>query len=264
MLRGDVANDVEMKWPEWSAQTADALTKRVSKLSDQAANLPENDPKRQEFLNQVEKTINAQKMLLSIPADKVKQMLFPDIYQHEQSQKAAIVEARAANQVELLNQKQDFQNKLMNQKFEHWKEMQGIKAQSAKEIQDTKYAFLKDMKMAGFAADKTGVKILQGAYMEQLRDVEKEIRGINPLHFNIGSEEENNAAYKAARMPLLQRRAEIAADLKDLSGIPQTKPATNDVMKSMPPAGQNKGRTIRDTATGKRYQSNGASWVEVR
>jgi hypothetical protein len=241
MLRGDVANDVEMKWPEWSAQTADALTKRVSKLSDQAANLPENDPKRQEFLNQVEKTINAQKMLLSIPADKVKQMLFPDIYQHEQNQKAAIVEARAAivearaaNQVELLTQKQGFQNDLLNQKFEHWKEMQGIKAQSAKELQDYKFDFLKQQKVAAFAANEFGRNLQAKGYQEQLRDVEKEIRDVVPLHFQ--SDEE----YKAARAPLEQRRNEIMAELKELSGIPQTKPAGGGgaVPGKMPPGAQ--------------------------
>jgi len=86
MKRGDVAQAVEMNWPEWTAQTADALTQKVSKLSEQAANLPENDPKRGEIMKQVEKTIKAQQMLEGIPADKVKQTLFPDVVQWEQKQ----------------------------------------------------------------------------------------------------------------------------------------------------------------------------------
>jgi len=41
-------------------------------------------------------------------------------------------------------------------------------------------------------------------------------------------------------------------------------PAQSQVMPSLPPAQQHKGRTIRDTATGKMLQSNGMSWVEVK
>lgn len=36
------------------------------------------------------------------------------------------------------------------------------------------------------------------------------------------------------------------------------------VFSAMPPAGKLTGRTITDTATGKRYTSNGKSWIEVR
>jgi hypothetical protein len=35
-------------------------------------------------------------------------------------------------------------------------------------------------------------------------------------------------------------------------------------MTSMPDPVQNKGRTIKDTETGKRYQSNGKTWVEIK
>lgn len=247
MKRGDVASAVEMKWPEWTTQTADALTQKVSKLSEQAANLPENDPKRQEILNQVEKTIKAQKMLESIPADKVKQILFPDIHNYEQNQKAALVELR-----------QGFQNELLQNKFDQWKEVQGIKFNNQKELQDAKYAFLKDLKVAGAGADALGKKILQGAYMEQLRDVDVQLRNMNPLQF------ENDEAMQAAKGPLTARRDDILADLRELSGVPQTKPAANDVMKTMPPATGNKDRTVKDTATGKRYKSNGTSWIEVK
>ena len=37
-----------------------------------------------------------------------------------------------------------------------------------------------------------------------------------------------------------------------------------DAMPTLPPAQQHKGRTIRDTATGKMLKSNGMSWVEVQ
>jgi hypothetical protein len=246
MLRGDVAGTVEMKWPEWAAQTSDSLTQKVGKLSEQAANLPDNDPKREEIGKQIEKTIKAQQMLEGIPADKVKQIFFPDIHQWEQNQKSNLLEMR-----------QGFQNELLQNKFDQWKEVQGIKFQNAKELQDAKYDFLKNLKLTNIAGDVTGRRILQGAYQEQLRDVDIQLRTMNPLQY--GSDEE----FQAAKVPLEQRRNDIMNDLKELSGVEQKKDG-GDVMKSMPPAAQHKDRTIRDTGTGKRYKSNGSAWVEVK
>jgi hypothetical protein len=42
----------------------------------------------------------------------------------------------------------------------------------------------------------------------------------------------------------------------------QQQPAS--AMHAMPPAAQHSGKIIRETVTGKRYQSNGSGWVEVR
>ncbi len=44
----------------------------------------------------------------------------------------------------------------------------------------------------------------------------------------------------------------------------QTAPQNQGTLNGAPPAAQHAGRIIRDTATGKRYQSNGASWLEVQ
>jgi hypothetical protein len=113
---------------------------------------------------------------------------------------------------ELLAAKQDFTNKLTQQKFEN-----------AKELQDAKYQLLKDMKMAGVQADAMGRKIMQGAYMEQLRDVDKQLQGMNPLMY------ENDEAFRAARQSYEARRRDIINDLKELSGLPVKKPtATGD------------------------------------
>lgn len=164
----------------------------------------------------------------------------------EQNSKAALAELKAG-----------FQSQLMNQKFEQWKELNDLKFQNQKELQDAKYNFLKDMKVSGAMGDNLGKKILQGAYQEQLRDVNKSIRELNPMLF------ENTEAFNAAKADLELRREDIMGNIKDLSGVP-TKPKAEKPMSSMPSAAQNKGRTVRDTQTGKRYTSNGSSWVEVK
>jgi hypothetical protein len=246
MLRGDVAGAIEMKWPEWSAQAAETLSQKVGKLTDQAAAMPENDPKRKEVLGQIEKTVNAMKLMESIPADKIKQTLFPDIHQYDQNQKA-----------ELMATKNAFSNELLNQRFEQYKDIQGLKFQNQKDLQDAKFQMLKDLKMSNAFGDTVGRNILASGYREQLRDVDIQIRNMNPLMF------ENDAAFQAARIPLEQRRDEIMADLKDLSGVAPKKEAGKE-MAAMPPAGQHKGKIIRDTETGKRFQSNGSAWVEVK
>ncbi|MFH2076842.1 MAG: hypothetical protein ABIJ57_16140 [Pseudomonadota bacterium] len=88
LKRGDIADAVEMNWPEWTAQSADSLEQKAGKLSKQAAALPKNDPKLKEIMGQLEKVINTQKTIESIPADKVKQVLFKDVYQYDQAQEA--------------------------------------------------------------------------------------------------------------------------------------------------------------------------------
>jgi hypothetical protein len=119
----------------------------------------------------------------------------------------------------LLEQRQGFQNELLQSKFDQYKEMQGLKFQNAKELQDAKYVMIKDMKVAGAGADALGRKILQGGYMEILRDVDKQLREMNPLMF------ENEDAFRAAKIPLEEKRTDILTDLRDLSGIPGKKPA---------------------------------------
>ncbi len=44
----------------------------------------------------------------------------------------------------------------------------------------------------------------------------------------------------------------------------QATPQNQGTLNGAPPAAQHSGRIIRDTATGKRFKSNGASWLEVR
>lgn len=46
--------------------------------------------------------------------------------------------------------------------------------------------------------------------------------------------------------------------------LPEAAQSQSAAMPSLPPAQAHKGRTIRDTATGKMLQSNGMSWVEVK
>lgn len=41
-------------------------------------------------------------------------------------------------------------------------------------------------------------------------------------------------------------------------------PTDTGVMNTMPPAGQHKGKIVKDTDTGKRYKSDGKAWVEVK
>lgn len=57
-----------------------------------------------------------------------------------------------------------------------------------------------------------------------------------------------------------QRRQEL-----ETSGqIPKRKAQVAKPMTEMPPAAAHKGRKIRDTETGKRYESNGKEWIEVQ
>ena len=84
LLLGDVANVVQNKWPEWKAQSGESLYTKASQLSDKAAALPENDPKRKELMAQIDKAMKTMTLIESIPDDKVKQTLFPDIWQKEQ------------------------------------------------------------------------------------------------------------------------------------------------------------------------------------
>jgi membrane protein involved in colicin uptake len=134
MKRGDVAQAVEMKWPEWATQTADSLTQKVSKLSEQAANLQENDPKRQEIMKQVEKTIKAQQLLESIPADKIKQTLFPDIAQYEQNTKAALAAERQVGQEAMLTDRIASSEKVNQARIESASKTAELRARTSEEI----------------------------------------------------------------------------------------------------------------------------------
>ena len=49
-----------------------------------------------------------------------------------------------------------------------------------------------------------------------------------------------------------------------IAPLPEAAQSQSAAMPSLPPAQAHKGRTIRDTATGKMLQSNGMSWVEVK
>jgi hypothetical protein len=55
MNRGDIADAIEMKWPEIYSQTSDEIRKEVMSLSDKAAAMNPADPKYKEIAGQIEK-----------------------------------------------------------------------------------------------------------------------------------------------------------------------------------------------------------------
>lgn len=89
MRRGDVADAVTQKWPEWRAQGTEALQQKVASISNKLATLPENDPKRKELMGQIDKALEVMGVLEKIPVDNPKKALFPDIYAMEETKKAA-------------------------------------------------------------------------------------------------------------------------------------------------------------------------------
>jgi len=56
---------------------------------------------------------------------------------------------------------------------------------------------------------------------------------------------------------------ELGGDLKEL-GIDENQLGQEEQIEMPSPSGENKGRTIRDTGTGKRFKSDGEKWVEIK
>jgi len=171
------------------------------------------------------------------------------------SKKQADENSKAALQAE----RQTFQNEMLNQKFENWKEITGIKIQSQKDLQDARYGFMKDLKMTSLAGDMQSKNMAKQLFMQEMKDTGIQIRALNPLQFP------DEETYKAERGRLESRYNDAANSIKELSGIAPAKGTRQPgAMDAMPPAGQHRGKIIRDTATGKRYQSNGSAWTEVK
>jgi len=167
--------------------------------------------------------------------------------------------AEENNKAALQEQRQTFQNEMLNQKFENWKEITGIKIQSQKDLQDARYGFMKDLKMTSLAGDLQSKNMAKQLFMQEMKDTGIQIRALNPLQFP------DEETYKSERERLESRYNDAANSIKELSGIVPARGAKQPgSMDAMPPAGQHKGKIIRDTATGKRYRSNGNSWAEVK
>jgi hypothetical protein len=134
LKRGDIADATEMKWGEWSVKSQEALYEKAGKLSDQAAALPDTDPKKKELLAQIEKRIEAQKMVDQITKTGVKQTLFPDVYQYEQNTKAALAAERQTGQEAMLTDRLASAEKVNEARIAAAKETAELRARTSEEI----------------------------------------------------------------------------------------------------------------------------------
>lgn len=70
--------------------------------------------------------------------------------------------------------------------------------------------------------------------------------------------------YEQERNKAVTARLKKVGLHKKYGDLHASAPAPGGVMDTMPPSGQHKGKVVKDTETGKRYKSDGKSWIEVK
>jgi hypothetical protein len=88
---GDVASAVSSDWDRHRGGITEDLGVHASKLAAKAATLQPNDPERAKLLQEVDKVAKIQSVFDRLPQERVKEILFPDIYKEEQSARRVVV-----------------------------------------------------------------------------------------------------------------------------------------------------------------------------
>ena len=114
---------------------------------------------------------------------------------------------------------------------------------------------------APISADQQSRERIKGMEYTGWKDFKADYKKRNPD----ASEEDMVKAYSMAERSghIVQKGAKQAGARDDFMSDSETGGASNQPMETLPDAGKNKGRTVRDTTTGKRLKSDGKDWKPV-
>ncbi len=109
----------------------------------------------------------------------------------------------------------------------------------------------------------TDREFLQSAISGNLSDTPENLRRVADLSERVAIATHKKGSTVIQRFQKDPALKNVVQDTQ-LDDIPAEDAKPSTAMPTLPPAQQHKGRTIRDTATGKMLKSNGMTWVEVQ